>query len=87
MRWLIHTCRYYWPTIAADCVAYAKGCEACQMYGPFQKVPAKELHTIVKPWPFRGCAMDLIGEIHPPSSKCHVFIIVATNYFTKWVEA
>ena len=31
--------------------------------------------------------MDLIGKIHPPSSKHHVFIIVATDYFTKWVDA
>ena len=31
--------------------------------------------------------MDLISKIHPPSSKCHTFIIVATNYFNKWVEA
>ena len=31
--------------------------------------------------------MDLIGKIHPPPSKHHTFIIVATNYFTKFVEA
>ena len=30
--------------------------------------------------------MDLIGKIHPASSKGHSFILVATNYFTKWVE-
>ena len=30
--------------------------------------------------------MDLIDKIHLPSSKRHVFIIVATDYFTKWVE-
>ena len=30
--------------------------------------------------------MDLIGKIHPTSSKGHNFILVATNYFTKWVE-
>ena len=30
--------------------------------------------------------MDLIGKIHPASSKGHNFILVATNYFTKWVE-
>ena len=31
--------------------------------------------------------MDLIWEIHPTSSNGHNFILVATNYFTKWVEA
>ena len=29
MRWLIHRYGYYWPTILVDCIAYAKGCEAC----------------------------------------------------------
>ena len=30
--------------------------------------------------------MDLIGKIHPTSSKGHSFIIVRTDYFTKLVE-
>ncbi|KAM1648303.1 hypothetical protein ACFX2K_009716 [Malus domestica] len=30
--------------------------------------------------------MDFIGKIYPASSKGHIFIIVATDYFTKWVE-
>jgi transposase InsO family protein len=28
-----------------------------------------------------------IGEIHPSSSKGHRFVLVATDYFTKWTEA
>ena len=43
--------------------------------------------SIIKPWPFRGWGIDLIGQIYPPSSKNHKFILVATDYFTKWVEA
>ena len=45
-----------------------------------------ELHSILKPWPFRGWAMDLIGKIYPASSKGHNFILVASDYFTKWVK-
>jgi transposase InsO family protein len=36
---------------------------------------------------FRGWAIDLTGQIYPPSSKGHKFILVAIDYFTKWVEA
>ncbi|XP_070662185.1 uncharacterized protein [Malus domestica] len=35
----------------------------------------------------RGWTMDFIGQIYPSSSKGHTFIIVAMDYFTKWVEA
>ncbi|XP_015169744.1 uncharacterized protein [Solanum tuberosum] len=31
--------------------------------------------------------MDAIGPIEPPASNGHRFILVATDYFTKWVEA
>ena len=30
--------------------------------------------------------MDLIGKINLASSKGHNFILVAIDYFTKWVE-
>jgi hypothetical protein len=30
--------------------------------------------------------LDFIGEIHPSSSKRHRFVLVATDYFTKWTE-
>ena len=31
--------------------------------------------------------MDFIGQINPPSSKGERFVLVATDYFTKWTEA
>ncbi|CAL9030631.1 unnamed protein product, partial [Prunus brigantina] len=51
------------------------------------EAPSVPMNPVVKPWPFRGWAMDLIGKIYPASNKQHCFIIVATDYFTKWVEA
>ena len=41
----------------------------------------------MNPWPFRGWGIDLIGQIFPSSSRGHKFVLVATDYFTKWVEA
>ncbi|KAI5334297.1 hypothetical protein L3X38_024430 [Prunus dulcis] len=87
MCWLIRRYGYFWPTMLKDCINYSKGCEACQKHGPIQRAPSVPMNPVVKPWPFRGWAMDLIGKIYPASSQQHCFIIVATDYFTKWVEA
>ena len=70
-----------------DCFKYYKGCEACQKFGDIQLAPASKLNPIIKPWPFQGWALDYIGMIHPASSKEHRFVLVATDYFTKWSEA
>ena len=50
-------------------------------------MPAALLHPIIKPWPFRGWGLDFIGQINPPSSKGHRFVLVAMDYLTKWTEA
>jgi hypothetical protein len=70
-----------------DCVKYQKGCKACEWFRNIQLAPASVMNTIVKPWLFRGWGLDFIGEIHPGSSNGHWFILVATDYFTKWTEA
>jgi transposase InsO family protein len=49
-------------------------------------MPAATLHPIIMPWPFRGWRLDFISQIHPPSFKGHRFVLVATDYFTKWTE-
>jgi hypothetical protein len=86
MKWLLRRSSFYWPNMIADCFKYYKGCQVCQKFGDLQLVSAAELHPIIKPWPFRGWRLDFIGEIHPSSSKGHRFVLVATDYFTKWTE-
>jgi hypothetical protein len=87
MNWLLWRVGFYWPTIMDDCIKYQKGCEACQKFRNRQLAPASVMNPIDKPWPFRGWGLDFIGEIYPGSSKGHRFILVATDYFTKWTEA
>ena len=87
MRSLIRRHGYFWSTILSDCINYSKGCQQRQKYGNIQRILVVELHSIVKPWPFRGWAMDLIRKIYPTSSKGHNFILVSIYHFTKLVEA
>lgn len=37
--------------------------------------------------PFRQWELDFVGEISPPSSRQPKWVLTATDYFTKWVEA
>jgi hypothetical protein len=68
------------------CFMYYKGCESCQRFRDEQLAHAAMLHHIIKLLPFRGWALDFIGQIHPTSSKGHRFVLVATDYFTKWTK-
>jgi hypothetical protein len=87
MKWLIRRSGYYCPTMLEDCFKYYKGCQPCQRFGKIQMVPVSVINPIIKPWPFRGWGMDMIGKIKHSSSKGHQYILTIMDYFTKWVES
>jgi hypothetical protein len=87
MKWLSRRSGYYWPTMLEDSFKYYKGCQTCQRFRKIQMVPASVMNLIIKPWPFRGWGMDMIGKINLPSSKGYQYILSITDYFTKWMEA
>ncbi|KAJ6850213.1 uncharacterized protein M6B38_265620 [Iris pallida] len=77
---------YYWPSMIADAVDYARRCKACQIHADFIHQPSEFLHSTVASWPFEAWDMDIIGPINPPSVKGHRFILALTDYFSKWAE-
>jgi hypothetical protein len=87
MNWVLQRPGFYWLTMMDDCVKYQKGCEACQRFRNIQLASTGVMNSIVKLWSFRGWGLDFIGEVHSKSSKGHQFILVATDYFTKWTKA
>jgi len=50
-------------------------------------MPPVELHQMTSPWSFSTWGIDIIGEIKPKATGGHKYILVAIDYFTKWVEA
>jgi hypothetical protein len=65
---------------------FAKKCHQCQIHADFIHQPHEPIHPTKMSWPFEMWGMDVIGPIHPPSSKGHRFILAATDYFSKWSE-
>ncbi|XP_070029816.1 uncharacterized protein [Nicotiana sylvestris] len=56
------------------------------VHGDLIHAPPTELHPMSTPWPFVAWGMDAFGAIEPKASNGHRFILVAIDYFTKWVE-
>ncbi|CAA7034283.1 unnamed protein product [Microthlaspi erraticum] len=76
---------YYWPTMITDCEKYSAKCEKCQRHAPTIHQPAELLSSISAPYPFMRWSMDIVGPLHP--SKQKRFLLVLTDYVSKWVEA
>uniref|UniRef100_A0A2N9I023 Uncharacterized protein n=1 Tax=Fagus sylvatica TaxID=28930 RepID=A0A2N9I023_FAGSY len=77
---------YWWPFMQSDAVRYVRKCDKCQRFAPKIHQPARELNPLSSPWPFAQWGLDIVGPLpRAPGNK--KFLIVATDYFTKWVEA
>ncbi|KAG2394489.1 RNA-directed DNA polymerase-like protein [Vigna angularis] len=78
---------YFWLTMENDCCTHVRRCEKCQMHADNINVSPTTLNVLSAPWPFSMWGIDVIGAIEPKASNGHRFILVAIDYFTKWVEA
>ncbi|XP_068497746.1 uncharacterized protein [Phaseolus vulgaris] len=77
---------YYWPTMREDCKEYAQRCKQCQQHADSHKAPLEELKSIYSPWPFHTWGIDILGPF-PLAIRQMNYLVVAIEYFTKWIEA
>ncbi|KAJ9547104.1 hypothetical protein OSB04_019647 [Centaurea solstitialis] len=77
---------YYWPTLREDSIRYVQKCDACQRHSGTSHLPSEPLHSVLIPWPFMRWGMDIVGKL-PPAPGQKVFLLVLTDYFSKWIEA
>lgn len=78
--------RYFWPSMTRQIIHYVRTCVECQMKKRPVGKPVGMLQTIRSQQPFEKVGIDLIGPF-PLSRLKNKHIIVAVDYFTKWVIA
>ena len=81
-----HTQGYYWPTMKVDATNYTRKCDRRQRLAPILKSPVQDLISISSPWPFAQWGIDIVGPL-PTVPAQKKLLLVATNYFSKWIEA
>jgi hypothetical protein len=77
---------YYWPSLLHDATQFVKACDKCQRFANVPRVPPEEFTPITSPWPFAQWELNIMGPF-PVGTKQAKFLVVAIDYFTKWVEA
>nr|GEV71407.1 hypothetical protein [Tanacetum cinerariifolium] len=77
---------YYWPTMHTDARNLIRECNNCQVHRLVPRNPQKKLTPITSPWPFYQWGIDIAGPFSKGPGKVK-FLIMAMDYFTKWIEA
>ncbi|KAL7601627.1 hypothetical protein Lser_V15G24154 [Lactuca serriola] len=72
--------------IHQDAVEVTKKCWECQSYAPVQAKPLAPLSNISSPWPFYQWGIDIVGPFREVPGKMK-YMVVAVDYFRKWIEA
>ena len=69
-----------------DYIQIVRQCYQCQIHGNLNHLPPTVLNSLSSPWPFTAWGIDIIGEIRPNASNGHKYIVVAIDYFSRWIE-
>ncbi|KAL4272410.1 hypothetical protein GQ457_13G015520 [Hibiscus cannabinus] len=76
---------FYWPTLFKDARAFAKACDRCQRTGNISRRNEMPLQNILEVELFDVWRIDFMGPF--PSSHGDLYILLAVDYVSKWVEA
>ncbi|XP_060002158.1 gypsy retrotransposon integrase-like protein 1 isoform X1 [Lagenorhynchus albirostris] len=74
---------YYWTSVTNDVKQWVYACQHCQVAkNTVILAPKQHLLKVENPWSI--VTVDLMGPFHT-SSRSHVYAIIMTDLFTKWV--
>lgn len=78
--------RYYWPGMYADVKHWVSSCVDCASKKTPRLPLAGMMQPIVVREPFEVVGVDILGPL-PLTTTGRRYVVVFSDYFTKWVEA
>jgi hypothetical protein len=76
---------FYWPAMINDAAKLVSTYEACQKFSHQSKSPTQPSQLIAPSWPLQWWGIDIIAKLTPAQGN-YTFVIVAVEYFTKWIK-
>nr|GEV12308.1 reverse transcriptase domain-containing protein [Tanacetum cinerariifolium] len=77
---------YYWPSMHQDTIEVVEKRDSCQIHNPVPRLSKTKLTSIMSLWPFYQWVLDILGALSEGPGRLK-YIIVAIDYFNKWMEA
>jgi len=65
---------------------YVRQCDQCQRFAPNMHQPGGVFNLLSSPWLFAQWGLDIVSSF-PKATGNKRYLLVGTDYFTKWVEA
>ncbi|GKE69414.1 reverse transcriptase domain-containing protein [Tanacetum coccineum] len=63
-----------------------RACDDCQTHASVPRLPKADIISVTSAWPFMKWDMDVVGPL-PKGLGRVKYLIMAIDYFTKWMEA
>jgi len=77
---------YYWPGVRKDIDTWCRQCEGCAISRGPPSRPHGHLRKVSAGAPIDLVAIDILSSL-PATADGYKYLLVATDYFTKWLEA
>lgn len=77
--------KFYWPSRLKDIAQWCRSCDSCQRLGPVR--PSALLSPVMQLQPMDMLGIDFIGPFNPMSVGEGKYIIIAVDYFSRYLWA